>query len=83
MVIGFERAKNLMKQLDWKMLVTMNRHTMEISKIEVYHPLQPNTYAVRRDSGRKLMELCRVIGPKTEDTAILCYDHEGSNEALI
>lgn len=82
-VIGYEKAKNLMKQLDWKLRVTMNGE--ELVKAEVYHPKQTNTYTVRKESYKKLYQECRVIGPAPGDdrTAILCYNHDGSNEALI
>lgn len=81
--IGYDRAKNLMKQLDWKMRVTMDGE--DLQHVELYHPKNPTTYPVRRDSYKKLYPECRVIGTAGEDyrTAILCYDHVGSDEALI
>lgn len=81
--IGYKRAKNLMMQLDWKLRVTMNRETLELQHVEIYHPKQPTVYSVRRDSARILLAECRVIGPANMDTAIMCYDHDGSNEDLI
>ena len=81
MTIGYERARNLMMQLDWKMRVQMEGEVVE--HIEVYHPLRPNTYTVRKDSGRKLMASCRVCGHVDDQTAILCFDHDGSDESLI
>lgn len=81
MAIGFEQARNLMRQLDWKMRVTMNGESVD--GIELYHPKQPRTYKVRMDSGRKLITECRVCGRVNDRTAILCYDHDGSNERLI
>lgn len=81
MAIGYERARNLMRQLDWKMRVTMLGESVE--GIEVYHPRQPNAYKVRMDSGRKLITECRVCGRVDDCTAVLCYDHDGSNESLI
>lgn len=80
-VIGYEKARNLMQQLDWKMLVTMICDSVE--EIVLYHPKQPNRYKVRIDSGRKLMAECRVIGSKDYRTAILGYDWDGTNDALI
>lgn len=81
MAIGFEQARNLMRQLDWKMRVTMNGESVD--GIELYHPKQHRTYKVRMDSGRKLITECRVCGRVNDRTAILCYDHDGSNERLI
>ena len=82
-VIGYEKAKNLMKQLDWKLRVTMDGENVE--KVEVYHPKRITVYTVRKDSYKRLYGECRVIcsDPNDPRTAILCYDHEGSNEELI
>lgn len=81
-VIGYEKAKGLMKQLDWKMRLVA--HGENVEKIELYHPKRPTVYAVRKDSGKKLLKECRVIcRGDSDDTAILCYDHAGSNENLI
>lgn len=82
-VIGYENAKNLMKQLDWKLRVTMDGE--ELVKVEVYHPKRPTVYTVRKNSFKRLYKECRVVGSAPNDarTAILCYDHDGSNEELI
>lgn len=80
-VIGYEKARNLMRQLDWKMLVTMIGDSVE--DIKLYHPKQPNRYKVRIDSGRKLMAECRVIGSQDYRTAILGYDWDGTDDNLI
>ncbi len=81
MTIGYERARNLMRQLDWKMEVTM--HGDEVEHLELYHPLRPTRYVLRRDTGRKLISECRVCGSRDGQTAIMCFDHDGSNESLI
>ena len=83
MAIGYLRAKKLMVQLDWKMRVTMEQDLLTITKIELYHPKSSTVYSVRRDSGKKLMAECRVCSRKDDETAILCYDHGGSDEDLI
>ena len=36
MAIGYVRARNLMRQLDWKMRVTIM--VGSVTKIELYHP---------------------------------------------
>ena len=81
MAIGYGRAKNLMKQLDWKMRATVM--VGSVTKIELYHPKRPSTYTVRLDSGRRLMAECRELRRLDEMTTVLCYDHDGSNESLI
>lgn len=81
MAIGLKQARNLMRQLDWKMLVTMFGDSVE--HIELYHPAQLERHKVRLDSGRKLMQECRVCGSKDYMTAILCYDWDGSDENNI
>lgn len=81
--IGYEKAKNLMEKQDWKMRVTMDGEAL--LRVELYHPNRPNIFPMRKDSYKKLYPECRVIGTAGEDyrTAVLCYDHDGSNEELI
>lgn len=81
MAIGYGRAKNLMKQLDWKMRATVM--VGSVTKIELYHPELLGTYTVRLDSGRKLMAECREIHRPDDLTVIMCYDHDDSNKSLI
>lgn len=71
-----------MKQLDWKMRVTMEGENLQ--RVELYHPNRPTSYSVRKDSYKKLYPECRVIGQgESSQVAILCYDHAGANEDLI
>lgn len=71
--IGYQKARNLMRQLDWKMRVTMLCDSVE--RIEVYHPKgNPEGHVVRIDSGRKLMAECRLIAQKDWRTVIYGYD---------
>lgn len=81
--IGYGKAKNLMVQLDWKLRVTMDNE--ELRRVEIYHPKQPNVYTLRKDSYKRLYPECRIIGRAKDDdrVAILCYDHDGSNESMI
>jgi len=80
--IGYERARGLMRQLDWKLRVTMKDNALQ--GVECYHPKQKTVYTVRRDSYKRLYPECRLIGRGRDDQeAILCYDHDGSNESLI
>ena len=80
--IGYEKTKNLMKQLDWKLRVTMEGE--DLQRVELYHPKYPTVYLVRRDSYKRLYPECRVVGQgENSRIAILCYDHTGSNEDLI
>lgn len=58
MAIGYGRARNLMRQLNWKMQVTTSENGIE--KIVLFHPMQDHEYTVRLDSGRKLMRECVV-----------------------
>ena len=82
MIIGYEKARNLMAQLDWKMRVEMDIGRT-ILRIELYHPNRPDVYTVRIDSGKRLMTECRVCSRKDFQMEILCYDHDGSDETLI
>ncbi len=81
MAIGYEKARNLMRQLDWKMVAKTSKQGVE--SMELYHPLRPNKYKVRSDSGAKLLRECRVVKRVDTTTAILCYNSDGSNEAMI
>lgn len=83
--IGYEKARNLMRQLDWKMRVTSRivDYDVQIESIELYHPLREGVYRVRKDMGLKLMGECRVCKADGKFVSILCYDHDGSNEDLV
>ena len=72
MAIGYEKARNLMRQLDWKMQVTTICDSVE--KIVLFHPLQDREYTVRLDSGRKLMRECVMQHRIDSMTAILEYN---------
>ena len=74
-VIGFTKARNLMRQLDWKALVTMDGD--KLTQVVLYHPKQPNRYKVRLDSAKKLLKECVVEGSETHETAIVGYDRGG------
>lgn len=85
MAIGYEKAKNLMKQLDWKAkLMCEAGNGRRRAHIFLYHPKRlPRVYQVRDDSWSKLQKECRVCGHDGGHNEIWCYDHDGSNEALI
>lgn len=80
-VIGYQKARNLMRQLDWKMLATV--HGDSIDQIVLYHPKRETKYKVRIDSGVKLWNECREIKMLDHCTQLLCYDWDGSNESLV
>lgn len=81
-VAGYEKAKLLMKQKDWKLRVVMDGE--DLQQVQLYHPGAPDVYAVRKDSFKRLYPECRIVGRGEDDrTAILCYDHAGSDESLI
>lgn len=84
-VIGYQKARNLMRQLDWKMLATVRQEIgyVSIERIILYHPKQPERYKVRIDSGIKLWHECREIKMLDHHTQLLCYDWNGSDEKLI
>ena len=72
MAIGYEKARNLMRQLDWKMQVTTICDSVD--KIVLFHPLQDREYTVRLDSGRKLMRECVMQHRIDSMTAVLEYN---------
>ena len=72
MAIGYEKARNLMRQLDWKMQVTTICDSVE--KIVLFHPAQDHEYMVRLDSGRKLMRECVMQHRIDSMTAVLEYN---------
>lgn len=83
--LGYEKAKNLMKQLDWKMLVKtcLTTHGEDVEEATLYHPRQLHVHVVRRDAARRLLRECRECGQAENGAAIFCYNHSGSNEKLI
>lgn len=83
LMVNIDRARNLMKQLDWKLLLVVDNDTLEVEFAVLYHPLQANAYRLRRNSAKKLLSECRVIGAVTDEITVLCYDHDGSNEKTI
>ena len=76
-VIGYAKAKALMKHEGWYMHVTMKRNILQHA--ELLHPEQQEYHTVRRDSAEKLIPECAVHARITDETASLCYDHEGCN----
>ncbi len=72
MAIGYERARNLMRQLNWRMRVKTICDSVE--KIVLFHPCQGKEYTVRMDSGRKLMRECVLSQRLDSMTAILEYN---------
>lgn len=72
-----------MKQLDWKLQVTANLKTFEFISVELYHPIQRNRHRVRRDTAKRLLVECRVCGRLDDETAILCYDHDGADKNMV
>lgn len=72
MVIGYDKARNLMRQLDWKMRVSTLGNSVE--KIVLFHPRQQQEYTVRIESGRKLMRECVMSQRMDSMTAVLEYN---------
>lgn len=72
MAIGYEKARNLMRQLDWKMRVKTICNSVE--EIVLFHPQQEKEYTVRMDSGRKLMRECVLSQRLDGMTAVLEYN---------
>lgn len=72
MAIGYEQARNLMRQLNWRMRVKTICDSVE--KIVLFHPRQEKEYTVRMDSGRKLMRECVMSQRLDSMTAVLEYN---------
>ena len=75
--IGYERARNMMQQLGWKMTVktVYTERGERVEEINLYHPKQRNVYLVRRDSGLRLMLECKACEQVDADTVVYCYGH--------
>lgn len=78
MAIGYGRARNLMRQLNWKMQVTTSENGIE--KIVLFHPMQDHEYTVRLDSGRKLMREC-VVHHRIDSMAVVLEYNRTEAEA--
>lgn len=72
MAIGYEQARNLMRQLDWKMRVSTAGNNVD--KIVLFHTSQRREHTVRLESGRKLMRECVLSMRLDSHTAILEYN---------
>jgi hypothetical protein len=72
MAIGYEKARNLMRQLDWKMRVSTVGDNVD--KIVLFHTSQRREHTVILDSGRKLMRECVLSMRFDSHTAILEYN---------
>lgn len=72
MAIGYEKARNLMRQLDWKMRVSTLGDSVE--KIVLFHPCQQQEHTVRIESGRKLIQECILSQRLDSMTVILEYN---------
>ena len=75
--IGYAYARNLMCQIKWQARVTMDQE-MNLIRMEVFHPEQPNTYNVRRDAAKKLIRECKVEGSESHETAIMVFDFDNA-----
>lgn len=72
MAIGYEKARNLMRQLDWKMQVRTSDSGIE--KMVLFHLEQDKEYTVRMESGRKLIRECVLSQRLDGSTAVLEYN---------
>lgn len=79
--IGYAQARNLMRQLDWKLAVNTGAGNPYMM---LYHPKRSTRYTVRWDGGEKLLKECRLIeGAGSDSQKVYCYDWDGSNEKNI
>lgn len=76
MAIGYEKAKKLMTEEGYELLVTMSGESVE--HIAIRKPDFSGQQSVRIDSGRRLMQECTVAGSLDYRTAIMHYDMKPS-----
>ena len=76
MAIGYEKAKKLMAEEGYELLVTMSGESVE--HIAVRKTDFSGQQTVRIDSGRRLMQECTVAGSLDYRTAIMHYDTKPS-----
>lgn len=72
MAIGYTEAKNLMRQLGWKMRAVVDESG--VREMAVFHPLQDNEFKLREATGRNLLRECRVECRPDRHTVILEYN---------
>ena len=72
MAIGYEKAKKLMAEEGYELLVTMSGESIEHIAVRKTDFSEQQT--VRIDSGRRLMQECTVAGSLDYRTAIMHYD---------
>lgn len=76
MAIGFEKARNLMRQLDWKMRVTISAD--DIEAMTLFHLLQDHEFTLRMESGKRLLSECVIVERLDNSTVILEYNRTES-----
>ena len=76
MAIGYEKAKKLMAEEGYELLVTMSGESIEHIAVRKTDFSEQQT--VRIDSGRRLMQECTVAGSLDYRTAIMHYDTKPS-----
>lgn len=76
MAIGYGKAKKLMTEEGYELLVTMSGESIE--HIAVRKTDFSGQQTVRIDSGRRLMQECTVAGSLDYRTAIMHYDTKPS-----
>ena len=76
MAIGYEKAKKLMTEEGYELLVTMSGESIEHIAVRKTDFSEQQT--VRIDSGRRLMQECTVAGSLDYRTAIMHYDTKPS-----
>ena len=77
MAIGYEKAKKLMAEEGYELLVTMSGESVE--HIAVRKTDFSGQQTVRIDSGRRLVQECTVAGSLDYRTAIMHYGSESSD----
>ena len=76
MAIGYGKAKKLMTEEGYELLVTMSGESIE--HIAVRKTDFSGQQTVRIDSGRRLMQECTVAGSLDYRTTIMHYDTKPS-----
>ena len=79
MVIGYDMARNLMRQLNWRMRVAINDNAIE--EMTLYHPEQDHEFTLRMDSGKRLLSEC-VIAVRLDDSTVILEYNRTESEIL-
>ncbi len=73
-LLGYSKAKSMMKYQGWQLLVTVDRSTTKLERAKLIHQSEQTQYRIRRDSAKRLMQECYVVCARGYDSAVMALN---------